>query len=184
MRKTAFFAAVVLYLSCSFNGLCQSISGVVNSYYEIDGINTTLNTVTVSNSAGLASGMKVLIIQMKGATIDNTNTASFGNVTALNDAGNYEFNIVCEVNGNDVVLRRQLLRTYDHTTGSVQLVTVPEYNVVTLTGSVEAAPWNSSSGTGGVVVFEADTILLNNNIINASGRGFAGAAQVNYPTPA
>ena len=183
MRKTAYFAAVVLYLSCSLNGLGQSISGVVNSYYEVDGINTSLNSVTVQNSGGLAPGMKVLIIQMKGATINSTNTASFGNLTALNDAGNYEFNIICEVNGNDVVLRRQLLRTYNHTTGSVQLVTVPEYNVVTLTGTVQASPWNSASGTGGVVVFDADTIHLNNNVINASGRGFAGAAQVSYPTP-
>ena len=38
MRKTAYFAAVVLYLSCSLNGLGQSISGVVNSYYEVDGM--------------------------------------------------------------------------------------------------------------------------------------------------
>src|ERR1700727_2027699 len=85
--------------------LCQSVSGVVNSYFAITAVNTASNTVTVDNAAGLYNGQPVLIIQMKGATINSTNTASYGTITAVNDAGAYEFNTICSISGNEVWLQ-------------------------------------------------------------------------------
>src|SRR6476661_5929205 len=75
----------------------QNISGVVNSYYKVTAINAATSTLTLSSTAGLAPGMKVVIMQMKGATIDITNTANFGNITGINNAGNYEVNTICSV---------------------------------------------------------------------------------------
>src|SRR5687767_287334 len=96
--------AVLILLSLSSLVSGQNISGVVNTYHRVTAINTTTNTLTLSSAAGLSPGVKILIIQMKGTTIDVTNTAAFGNITALSTAGNYEFNYVCGVAGNQVLL--------------------------------------------------------------------------------
>ena len=183
MKKASLLrlAVIFLFFHCYNGTLAQSISGVINSYHSIITVNTATNSLTLPSTAGLVAGTKVLIIQMKGAAIDNTNTSSFGNITNISQAGNYEFNYICGIADNDVVLRYQLTRSYDNT-GSIQLITVPQYNIVTVTDTVKAAPWNASTGTGGVVVFEADTIHLN-SAISVSGQGFAGGAFVNFPTP-
>lgn len=158
--------------------MAQTISGTINSYYQVTGINIIPNTVTVSSSAGLSPGVKVLIIQAKGATINTSNTSSFGNISALNNAGNYEFNYICGVSGNTILLQYELLRSYD-VGGSVQLIPVPQYNSVTVTDTVRAAAWNSATGTGGVLVLEArDTVFLN-SVMDASGRGFSGGTLLN-----
>src|SRR5579862_4258904 len=104
----------------------QSISGIVNSYYQVTAINAGTNSVTVSNSSGLTPQARVLLIQMKGATIDASNSSSYGNISAINNAGNYEMNTICSVSGNNVFLEFQMLNSY--TPGdTVQLVTVPSY---------------------------------------------------------
>lgn len=171
-----------LFLSLSPKAVAQSISGVINSYHKVTAINTSTNLLTLTSTAGLNSGTKVLIIQMKGATIDVNNAASFGNITNIGTAGNYEFNHICAVSGNDVLLRSNLSRTYDPAAGSVQMIPVPQYNIVTITDTVRSAAWNSISGTGGIVVFEADTVLMN-SAIDVRGRGFVGGAKNNFPTP-
>jgi Secretion system C-terminal sorting domain len=174
-------AVIFLLCHCYNTTMAQSISGVINSYYSITSVNAAAHSLTLPSTTGLVPGTKVLIIQMKGATIDNSNTAAFGNVTSINAAGNYEFNVICGVTGNEVVLRYELTRTYDNA-GSIQLIPVPQYNIITVSDTVKADPWNASTGKGGVIVFEADTIYLN-SAISASGQGFAGAAFVNFPTP-
>ena len=159
--------------------IAQSVSGIINTYYKVTGVNIVPNTVTVSSAAGLTPGLKILIIQMKGASINSTNTPSFGNLTSIGNAGNYEFNYICGISGNNVLLQYQLLRSYD-AAGSVQLIPVPQFNSVTVTDTVKASNWNVGAGTGGVVVMQAtDTIFLNAPI-DVSSKGFAGGALVNY----
>ncbi|MDW8159331.1 MAG: hypothetical protein RML72_10730, partial [Bacteroidia bacterium] len=70
---------------------CQIISSCPNAYAKVTAINLCDNSVTVSSTNGFNVGDKVLIIQMKGATIDQTNTANYGNILNYNSAGNYEF---------------------------------------------------------------------------------------------
>ncbi|HLI92357.1 MAG TPA: hypothetical protein VKU83_02050, partial [Puia sp.] len=82
--RIAFPLILIAFLNA--DARCQSISGVVNSYYAITAVNSVANTLTVSNSAGLYTGEPVLIIQMKGATINSGNTSSYGNITAIGDA--------------------------------------------------------------------------------------------------
>src|ERR1700721_2747268 len=182
--KSRFIIGVgLLILFCSSaKTMAQSISGVVNAYYKITAVNNATSTLTLTNTTGLSPGTKVLIIQMKGATIDSSNSATFGNVTSINDAGNYEFNYICSINGNDVLLQLHLLNNYDPTK-ETQLVTVPVYSSVTIADTVNAIPWDTLAETGGIVALEAtDTIFLNSTI-DGSGQGFTGGPLVNFQVP-
>ncbi len=161
---------------------CQSVSGVVNSYFAITAVNTASNTVTVDNAAGLYNGEPVLIIQMKGATIDASNTAAYGSITVVNDAGNYEFNTICSISGNEVWLQNKLVNAYDPT-GSVQMVSYTSYTDVTVSGTINASAWNSTTGKGGVVVLAATNSITLDANIDVSGQGFQGGVLVNYPIP-
>ena len=67
----------------------QAISGTVNNYAEVTALAGT--NITVVSAAGFSVGDRILIIQMKGATINTTNTANFGDITNYGNAGNYEF---------------------------------------------------------------------------------------------
>jgi hypothetical protein len=178
---------IVLLLVCVCVCSClptwaQTASGIVNSYYAVSSINTTINSVTVDNASGLSPGQRVLIIQAKGAAIGSTNASTFGDITAINDAGNYEFNTICSITGNDVVLKATLLNPYDPT-GSVQLVSIPSYGSVTISGTVTASPWDPVTGKGGIVVIEAAGTIFLNADIDVSGQGFQGGSLVNYPVP-
>src|SRR5580698_10502520 len=95
----------VLFLVQGFQSIvnAQSISGVVNIYAAVTSIKA--NDIKVDNSTGYHVNDKVMIIQMKGAIIDTTNSANFGNILNYNSAGNYEFAIVVGVSGNTVTLQ-------------------------------------------------------------------------------
>ena len=173
--------AVILFMCAFFKSNGQNISGVINSYYQVTAINTVPNTVTVSDATGLTPGTKILVIQMKGATINSANSSSYGDVSAINNAGNYEFDYICSVVGNLVLLEAPLVNSYT-VSGLMQLVTVPVYASVVITDTVKSSPWNPSTGTGGVVVMEANTITLN-SAIDVSGQGFLGGALINYGPP-
>ena len=159
--------------------IAQSISGVINSYYKITGVNIVPNTLTVSSAVGLTPGLNVLIIQMKGAGINSSNSSSFGNISSIGNAGNYEFNYICGISGNNVLLQYQLLKSYD-AAGFVQLIPVPQYTSVTIVDTVKPSPWNSVSGTGGVVVIRASDTIFLNGPVDVSGKGFEGGFLSNY----
>lgn len=172
---------VLLVGSCQ-KASAQSVSGVVNSYYNISTLNNTTSTLIVDNATGLTAGQRVLIIQAKGATINATNSSAFGDITNINNAGNYEFNTVCNVVNNEVWLTNQIVNNYDPS-GQLQLVAVPTYQSVTISGTINSSAWDPAAGKGGIVAIEAtDTIYLNADI-DASGQGFNGGALVNYPVP-
>ena len=176
------FAAVILSLIFPV-AFCtaQNISGQVNAYYSVTAINTAPARVTLTSTAGLTPGTRVIIMQMKGATIDVTNTANFGNINAINNAGNYEINTVCSISGNDVLLQYAFLRSYT-VSGLVQLITLPVYVDAVVTDKIIPAPWNPVTGTGGVVAFQSSTLTLLDSI-DASGAGFNGATYMDFPIP-
>src|SRR6188508_1496343 len=88
--------SLILFYTFSFKTAGQSISGIINTYKKVTAFSSLTNTVTVPDVSGLAVGAEVLIIQMKGATIDETNGVTFGNINAgnINGAGNYEYNTI------------------------------------------------------------------------------------------
>jgi gliding motility-associated-like protein len=149
----------------------QNISGVVNSYVAVSAVTT--NSATVTAIGPFQVGDKVLIIQMKGATITTTNTLAFGAITALGNAGNFEFATISSIVGNTVTFSNNLCKTYTPS-GKVQLVRVPVYSSATIVGTVTAQAWNGS--TGGIVAIEATNSITFNANINVSGQGFLGGA--------
>jgi gliding motility-associated-like protein len=149
----------------------QNISGVVNSYVAVSVVSP--NSATVTAIGPFQVGDKVLIIQMKGATITTTNTLAFGTITALGNAGNFEFATIAAINGNTVTFTSNLCKTYTPS-GKVQLVKVAVYSNVTIVGTVTAQPWNGT--TGGIVAIEATNSITFNANINVCGQGFIGGA--------
>jgi hypothetical protein len=152
---------------------------VINDYFQVTA--TTASTATVTSSTGIngttpAIGDTIMIIQMQGATIDQTNTASFG-TTTVNNAGNFELAVICDVGANSFSFKHNLVRSYTPATGAVQLVSHGNGKTIHYTvpaGGHTATAWNGS--VGGVLFIKASgTITLNGNL-NADGRGFRGGA--------
>lgn len=127
-------------------------------------------SIDVSSTAGLAILDEILVIQMKGAVIDITNTVNFGHVDNYNGAGAFELATICAIDGNTITLDKFLLNTYDPA-GIVQVIKVPVYGDVSVDGLLTAPAWNGSNG--GVLLMKADLITLNNDI-DMSGKGFRG----------
>lgn len=153
------------------NGAAQNISGVINIYTPVTAIDRCENTITVGSSAGFNVGDRALIIQMKGAQIDQSNTAAYGDITSLGFAGNYEIGTIATITGNDIVFQNVMVNDYD-VTGLVQLVRVPQYTDVTINATLTCDPWNGT--VGGVLIFEASGTVTMNADIDVSGMGFRG----------
>jgi len=156
-----------------------NISGIINNYAAVTNINFCPTTITLDNASLFNVGDSILIIQMQGATINSTNTAAFGNITALGSAGNFEKNFIATIAGNVISLGLQLINSYD-VSGSVQIVSIPHYvGDVNVTGVLTAADWNGVNG--GVLIFSASgTVSLIQNV-DVSGKGFRGGANVLAP---
>jgi hypothetical protein len=131
--------------------------------------------VTVANLAPFNIGDQVLLIQMQGAII-NTNNIGFGDLIALNGAGSYEVNVVCDVRtaSNEVLMENTLLGTYSSSaaTAGIQLIRIPQHEDVVVSGPLTAPAWNGS--TGGVLIFSASGTVTLNADIDMSGQGFRG----------
>jgi len=176
MRPYPIITALVL-LGMTLNAQ-TSISGVVNSYHKVIEIIPAKACVRVDNPSGLVFNDRVMMIQMKGATVTTTNNSTFGTVSSLNNAGNYEIGTICSVRGDSVFLFKQLLRSYT-VTDKVQLVRIPQYTNALVTDSLKAMPWDSASGKGGVLAIWTSDNLVLNAPVSASSSGYRGG---NYLT--
>ncbi|PBQ33224.1 hypothetical protein CNR22_16060 [Sphingobacteriaceae bacterium] len=169
MKKLSNLIGIILLFSSALNA--QNISGTVNNYAAVK--NLTGTNIGVNATTGFAFGDKVLLIQMKGAVIDSTNSANFGNIINLGGAGNYEFATVSTVVGTVITLSSAPTKTYNVLKGFVQLVKVPKFCNPTVVAPITCPAWNETVGTGGIIAFEAGTLTLNAPV-NANEAGFAG----------
>jgi PKD repeat protein len=173
MRKL--LAAWLLFPALSYAQ--PIVSGTINQYAAVTNINYCSAILTVNNAAPFAPGGRVLLIQMKGALINGSNTPAFGTVNDPASSGLYESATVQSVVGNEVRLEFLLVNSYN-LTGNVQLVSVPQFTDVTVTGTLTAPAWNGS--TGGVLAMEVSGQLSLQADIDLSGRGFRGGiSQIN-----
>ncbi|MFL5728174.1 MAG: T9SS type A sorting domain-containing protein [Cytophagaceae bacterium] len=147
-----------------------------------------ITTFTLANPGPFNVGDKVLIIQMQGATVSLTDSATndnskpvFGSITSYSGAGNYEYSYIATKVGSTVTFSQNLINAYNPA-GSVQLVTVPQFANLTVTGVKTGTPWNSTTKTGGVMVFEVlGTLTLNGAKIEMDSSGFLGGGNVIRP---
>lgn len=168
------------------NALCgvtpvNPIGGIINDYTPVISFDPCKNDLAVEDANAFTVDDTVVLIQMKGAAIDSTNTASFGTINNYNNAGNYEFNIVAGKTGNTIRLKNKVTRQYDIPVGKVQLIRVPYYPNATVVTPLTCLPWDGNKG-GVLVLNVADSINLNANI-DVSGKGFKGGIDP-YSNPA
>lgn len=128
----------------------------------------------------IGTGDLLMIIQMQGATIDTSNTVSYGSVTALNGAGLYEIVYVTSISGNVITINNSSclsgLRNSYSVAGRTQVVRVPQFLNLTIdpAASVVASPWDGTRG--GIVALNAANALDVEGLVSASGAGFRGGA--------
>ncbi len=152
--------------------VCNPTTVIINDYTPVLSLDPCKNIINVGDASAFNTGDTVLLIQMKGAVIDSSNTASFGNVTNYKNAGNYEFNYVKSKNGNSIELLNKIERQYDLPNGKVQLIRVPYFQNYTVDSTLTCLPWNGT--IGGVLVFNVQNNLTLNKNIDVTGRGFSG----------
>lgn len=149
-----------------------SISGIINTYTAVTFSDFCNNNVIVESAVGFAEGEKVLLIQMSGAQIDLSTTSTYGSITDYANAGNYEILTIQDVSFNVITFTETMERYYDATNGRVQLITIPEYDDVSIDGTLTASPWTGK--TGGVLIFFAAGTVTFNAGIDVSTFGFKG----------
>ena len=151
------------------------ISGTLNTVNaRIETISGT-NKIIVNDVTGFGANDTVLVIQMQGVQIQLAPT--YGTPQGqYGTPGKYEFLIIQSVNGGtkEIVFYRDMLNAYD-TRGTIQILKVPSYNSVEVTGgSLTCSQWDSSKGTGGVLAMIVGKTLKLTSNIDVSGKGFSG----------
>jgi gliding motility-associated-like protein len=149
----------------------------INRYAAVLAFDICTNTITVSNATEFNTGDTVLMIQMKGAIIDTSNTAAFGSILDYGNAGNYEFNFISAKTGNQLSFKNKLTRAYDIPDGVVQLVRVPKYKAAYFSGGLVPLAWDGT--TGGIICVYATNSVTSVEEIYADGKGFRGATGYN-----
>lgn len=154
----------------------------INYYTAVLAFDICTNSITVSDAGLFNAGDTVLMIQMKGAVVDTSNTPAFGTILDYKNAGNYEFNFISQKSGNVLTFLNKLTRSYDIPEGVVQLVRVPKYKAGYFSGGLVPLAWNGA--TGGIVCVYASTSVTSVENIDVSGRGFRGATGYNASSTA
>lgn len=159
---------LLLFSICHLYG--QNTPVVLNKYTAVSNING--KNVTVASASDFSAGDKVLIIQMQGAVVNTTNSASFGDIVNYNNAGNYEFSEIASVNGNIIYLKNFLCKAYSPDE-KVQLIKVVFFNgAVLINETLTCKAWDGT--TGGVLVLESISAIVFDSSIDVSGKGFRG----------
>ncbi|MDU0372748.1 T9SS type A sorting domain-containing protein [Hymenobacter endophyticus] len=159
-----------------------SANTAYNTYYPGTGpVTAGATTIPVGAATGsaapIAIGDLLLIMQMQdAATFVTVNDNTYGTLSATNTAGRYEYAVAAEnISGGSVKLKAGLSNAYTTSNGRFQVIRIPQYSYVTLSGTVTAPAWNGS--TGGVLALEVGgEINFTNGTLSMDGRGFRGGA--------
>lgn len=174
----------IVVITCSmFSFLCMHgqtpVSGVLNTYHQVVEVIPAKACLRITNVGALDVNSLVMVVQMKGASINTTaSSSSFGDTTSLNEAGNYEIGTVCYIIGDSVFLFHNLLNNYNTTSGKVQLVQFAEYYSAEVIDTVKATSWDNTTGTGGVIAIFCDQDLTLQKPIYADSGGYDGGSFV------
>ena len=170
-----------------------AISGGASTYYpsqcSASAGATSIPVGTPVGGPAITAGDLLLVIQMQGATINSSNSISYGNGSTgsgstSRTAGTFEF-VVAQgpVSSGSVPILGAgggggLVNSYSHFPTTLprrvfQVVRVPQYYSARLTGTVTATPWNGT--LGGIVALDVRFFLdLDGQTISVDGQGFRG----------
>jgi PKD repeat protein len=154
------------------------LSGIINIYAAVSEVDECSNALTVDDPTGFQAGDQVILIQMQGASVhpgENSTDPDFGVVEDIGAAGLYEKNRIVSLNGNRIVLERQLLYDYDPQ-NALQLVSMPVFENAITVDTLKAEPWDGTKG--GIVAFEVLGELKVDAPITTAGQGFRGGEAI------
>ena len=174
-----------------------SINSYPNTYYPSaqNYVNVGATSIAVGTavygSTPISVGDVVLIIQMQGAQINAVNSSSYGDGSGSGSgyktngsmkAGTMEYAIAASsvgLSGGTLTLSTGTQYAYQNTPFGTdgqytfQVIRIPLYYNVTLTGTITAPAWDGTAG-GVVMLYATNNINLNSKTIDASGLGFRG----------
>lgn len=175
------FTAVLLGLV--FLLFSNFYSAQINGFAKVSavaGTTISINSMHVNETFGSFSvGNFLIIMQMKGASISTSDDASFGNISLINQAGNYQIRQIASVTRTtgltQITVTQPITITFD-VNSFVQVITYPQLGVTnhTLATSISTVAWNGQ--IGGVTAFKVNGNLNLNASITADLAGFAGGA--------
>ncbi len=194
----SFYQHTVIAQSCPMTST-SSVSSNPNTFYPAIQANVNAGTSSIVldavtyGSKPISPGDILLVIQMQGAQISSSNSNKYGSGSSagngsgyLNNgnllAGTMEYVVASNsvpLTGGTLHLASALVNSYRNTPFGTdgqytyQVVSVPVYYDLLLTGPVTAPRWDGKSG-GMVVLYATDNINLNAQTIDASGFGFRG----------
>ncbi len=207
-NNTAAVYTVVQPLVCATpgrDGAGGTLTGVVNAYFPpaaAGTLNSGSTSVTLGASSGAATGIAVgdlvLIIQMQDATINSTNSGSYGDglagdpasgSTSLGSSGLFEFvTAVSPIPATGGTLQFAgsgsgggLLNSYSSIAGSTtqaqqtfQAIRVPQYTSATLGSTLVPLTWTGA--VGGVLALDVSSQLTLGGTVALDALGFRGGA--------
>jgi uncharacterized repeat protein (TIGR01451 family) len=178
--------------------------GVVNTYFpavaSASAGATSIQLGTGRGTTAISAGDLLLVIQMQDATLDSSDTDSYGDgiagepasgATSLGGAGRYEYAVAAAsvpLGGGTLQLRGPLSQSFAQAPASLtqgqrtfQVVRVPQYSNVAVTGVVRALHWDG--GSGGIVALDVASNLAFSGAggVDVKGLGFRGGAAVSRP---
>ncbi|RZK63240.1 MAG: hypothetical protein EOO59_00275 [Hymenobacter sp.] len=170
-----------------------TITASPNTYYPATDQTVAAGATSLSVGAAvgttpIAAGDLLLVIQMQGADIDYSNTDTYGDgvagCAATGYLSNAEYVVAAgAVGGGTVTTTAGLKNGYQNasattTTGQrrFQVVRIPQYQTLTISGTVAPAAWNGS--TGGILALDVSGQLAfaTGAKLDASDKGFWGGA--------
>jgi len=205
---------IVQPLTCSTpgkDGAGGTLSGIVNTYFPpgsgVTGAAAGTTSIVLGAAAAspaaqtpIAIGDRLLIIQMQNATINSTNTSSYGDgvagdpgsgSTALGSSGLFEYvtaTSAVAVTGGTLSFTGAganggLVNSYfeaaatpaaNPTAGqsTFQVIRVPQYTTAVLSSSLDGLSWNGS--VGGVLALDVATHMTLGGTVAMDAQGFRG----------
>jgi uncharacterized repeat protein (TIGR01451 family) len=191
------------------DGAGGNLTGIVNAYYPPSAKGTlTAGATFVALGAAATGGAQtaiavgdlLLIIQMQDATINSTNTSSYGHgvpggdpgsgSTSLGSSGLFEFvtaTSAVPVTGGTLTFigtgSGGLLNSYSYAIATAtqgqqtyQVIRVPQYTSATLSSTLAPLAWNGS--VGGVLAIDASSQLTLGGTVALDALGFRGAGGI------
>lgn len=159
----------------------DTIGGFVNAWAAVLDVEYCTGRIELADTAGFSPGTAALLIQMQGATIDESNSSSFGLVTEWGGAGLFERVLIDSVGPDAVWVAHELVHQYQPAVGRVQLISIPKYEGHVVVGdTLRAKPWDGE--TGGVLALEVEGLLELWAPIDVSACGFRGGTKVAEPS--
>jgi PKD repeat protein len=151
------------------------IGQYLNVYSSVSAINACTGRLAVPDTSGFFTGQRVLLMQMQGAIIDESNNSNFGAILSLEGAGLVEVHYVDSISATEVFLEHYPDRRFEANAG-LQLISFPEFDTLIIQDTLKLKEWDGN--TGGVLAFTVTGLLELRAPIIADGCGFRGGRSI------